>query len=887
MAPGERAVRLSTFGQDEAGELYAAHWDWDATRGAVYRVIALAEGREPLAVMRAGRGQGTVTSVPAGIQCGTDCFEAYPTGTSVTLSAVGAPGSAFVEWSGACTGTGPCVLSMDMPRTVWASFRFLKDLMVDGLALSAATVASGRPVSVTYDIRSLGPGTVTEVYTDRIYLSPSATLGPDAMLLGTSHGHTAGLAPGATHAHSQAVTVPAATPPGPYFILVHTDALGLVPEHDESNNVAAIPVTVTLGKDLRVVNALAVPGPLAPGGKVTVSYGVRNQGTLTVTETYAERIHLSGDSTLGPGALALGTTTGHSTDLAAGATAAHSLAVTIPVGTVPGDYYLLIQADALGAVTESDESNNVTAVAVTVAVPRGHGDRPRYRGAGDESSTGGTWSVSTAPSPFGANSLYHDQGNATYRWTPTILAPQAYEVFVWWTVHVNRATEVPYVVEHAGGTIQTTRNQRTGGGAWQSLGTFTFNAGTGAMRQASAAAGQASADAVRFVPVASAPPLPTVTIATTDGEAAEAAPTAGTLTVTRTGDTTGPLTVTYTVGGTATAGSDYEALSGSLVIAAGQATAAIVVLAVQDAAVGGAGDGRGDADATGGVHGGGGECGDGHDRERRRGPAGGGDRARQRGGGHELDGRDMAPVGGAEPLRRELAVPRPGHGDLPLDAHDPDHPAIRGVRVVDGAREPRHGGAVRRGARRRHLPDDPQPTRGRRRVAIAGDVHVQRGDRGFVQVSAAAGQASADAARFVPVGSPAPPGPIVLDNGTAGTSSTGGTWPVSAGPSPFGASSLYHDQGTATYRWTPTIPTTQPYEVLVWWTVHANRGTAVPYVVEHAGGAFQTTRNQQVGGGVWQSLGTFTFNAGTGGFVQVSAAAGQASADAVRFVPAP
>ena len=41
----------------------------------------------PLTVTKAGNGVGTVTSNPAGINCGTDCTESYPTNTMVTLTA--------------------------------------------------------------------------------------------------------------------------------------------------------------------------------------------------------------------------------------------------------------------------------------------------------------------------------------------------------------------------------------------------------------------------------------------------------------------------------------------------------------------------------------------------------------------------------------------------------------------------------------------------------------------------------------------------------------------------------------------------------------------------------------------------------------------------------
>src|SRR4029453_10356048 len=52
--------------------------------------------------------------------------------------------------------------------------------------------------------------------------------------------------------------------------------------------------------------------------------------------------------------------------------------------------------------------------------------------------------------------------------------------------------------------------------------------------------------------------LPTVTIVGTDANGAETAtPNTGTFTVTRTGSTAAALTVNYTIGGTATNGTDY------------------------------------------------------------------------------------------------------------------------------------------------------------------------------------------------------------------------------------------------------------------------------------------------------------------------------------------
>ena len=66
-----------------------------------------------LTVGKEGGGKGTVASNPPGIACGSDCGEDYALGTSVALTATPSEGVSFTGWSGACTGTGVCAVSMN------------------------------------------------------------------------------------------------------------------------------------------------------------------------------------------------------------------------------------------------------------------------------------------------------------------------------------------------------------------------------------------------------------------------------------------------------------------------------------------------------------------------------------------------------------------------------------------------------------------------------------------------------------------------------------------------------------------------------------------------------------------------------------------------------
>lgn len=75
-----------------------------------------------LSVSRQGAGSGTVTSSPAGINCGSTCSASFAASTPVTLTAQAAAGSTFAGWSGACTGTGSCSVAMDAAKSVTASF---------------------------------------------------------------------------------------------------------------------------------------------------------------------------------------------------------------------------------------------------------------------------------------------------------------------------------------------------------------------------------------------------------------------------------------------------------------------------------------------------------------------------------------------------------------------------------------------------------------------------------------------------------------------------------------------------------------------------------------------------------------------------------------------
>jgi hypothetical protein len=75
-----------------------------------------------LTVAKSGTGTGTVGSSPTGIDCGAACTAPYPAGTIVTLTPTPGAGSTFTGWSGACSGSGTCQVTMNAAASVTAAF---------------------------------------------------------------------------------------------------------------------------------------------------------------------------------------------------------------------------------------------------------------------------------------------------------------------------------------------------------------------------------------------------------------------------------------------------------------------------------------------------------------------------------------------------------------------------------------------------------------------------------------------------------------------------------------------------------------------------------------------------------------------------------------------
>jgi len=126
-----------------------------------------------------------------------------------------------------------------------------------------------------------------------------------------------------------------------------------------------------------------------------------------------------------------------------------------------------------------------------------------------QASYTGSWTVSqTAEGRYGLNYHYatttDGPATATATYRPLISRAGAYDVYLWYPAGGNRATNAPWVVSYAGGSVTSLVNQTTDGGKWvQIAGGKYFAAGTNGSVQLANNTGARGkvvmADAVRFV----------------------------------------------------------------------------------------------------------------------------------------------------------------------------------------------------------------------------------------------------------------------------------------------------------------------------------------------------------------------------------------------------
>jgi subtilase family serine protease len=261
-------------------------------------------------------------------------------------------------------------------------------------APSSAGAGSQITVNWTVSNNSAGTGANNYIY-DVFYISDDAILDPYDLSLGASYEFD--IESGETYSKSINLTLPSDLASGTKYLLVAADGYNYYTEGNETDNIKSTQISI-VGADVDLTASATAPtGVLEVGQYNELNWKVTNLGTTGSRYSYSF-VYLSDDAVFDTndryisGAYTPAIDAGQSVDQTIG---------FYPTINDVGSKYLLFVADSYNNVSETDSTNNIAAVAVTIGAPDFQitaASAPTTLNAGDNVSI--SWTVTnngTAP----------------------------------------------------------------------------------------------------------------------------------------------------------------------------------------------------------------------------------------------------------------------------------------------------------------------------------------------------------------------------------------------------------------------------------------------------------------------------------------------------------
>jgi hypothetical protein len=243
------------------------------------------------------------------------------------------------------------------------------NLTVDNL-VAPAQWRVGDSVAVSYRVNNVGTAAVSATLQEEVRLVDPTGVNASVVLANTSTSTSRTLAIGGSYSQSLTFTVPT-LPPGQWRLEVAADRTGVVPESSETDNVASTLLSVVASAtsvDL-VASSIEVPATAQAGTAISVRINVRNNGPLTATGAWIDRIVLSSDDVIGNADDILLTDVASGSFFTSGIPSGSSYGViptiTLPAGKL-GNYRIGLITDATSVFSDPVRSNNTALASITL-----------------------------------------------------------------------------------------------------------------------------------------------------------------------------------------------------------------------------------------------------------------------------------------------------------------------------------------------------------------------------------------------------------------------------------------------------------------------------------------------------------------------------------------
>jgi YD repeat-containing protein len=221
-----------------------------------------------------------------------------------------------------------------------------------------ATATLGSAIQISARVTNISSTTRAPAFwTDALYLSEDAIFDP---YLDTSFGYQGApvspLNPGEFYDYTNIPVLLPQTAAGSKYLIFVADAFNSQPETSEANNFVVQPITVS-GPDLFIQTANA-PTEAEPGETIDISYTVKNQGDLTASLGWTDRVYFSDYPEGGFDIELLTQSITSQSPLAADGTYTINAQITLPANSGRGLHYLRFVTDEDGDQGETADANN-------------------------------------------------------------------------------------------------------------------------------------------------------------------------------------------------------------------------------------------------------------------------------------------------------------------------------------------------------------------------------------------------------------------------------------------------------------------------------------------------------------------------------------------------
>ena len=228
------------------------------------------------------------------------------------------------------------------------------DLTSELISISEETLSTDDKVAITWKLKNIGTADIQNATVKDGFYASSNTNGTNAVSLGTAT-NTVSIVAGGEKTFRTNITIPKnSSLNGTRYVYVKTNIDNALTESSTANNSSASvakqfiyaedPTTVKVNGTNLTVSALSVASTATPGADLSLSYNVKNTGSLAIDKEVKQELFISKSSTFNSSAKALSVTGTLPTinSLQAGVSVTSNVSATIPSDMKGEQYYIFV-----------------------------------------------------------------------------------------------------------------------------------------------------------------------------------------------------------------------------------------------------------------------------------------------------------------------------------------------------------------------------------------------------------------------------------------------------------------------------------------------------------------------------------------------------------------